>query len=377
MKLHGFEQIIFLEFVRAGLWEKEIRISQYREVDYNIIIRLAEEQSVVGLITAGLEHVIDTSVPKEIVLQFVGQCIQLEQQNTAMNIFIGVIVEKLRRSGVYTLLVKGQGVAQCYARPLWRSCGDVDFLLSNEDYVKAKHYLIPIASSVDREDKSVKHQGMTIDSWVVELHGSLHSGLSKRIDKVLDEVQFDIFYGGNVRSWMNGNYQVFLPGVNEDVFFVFTHILQHFFKGGIGLRQICDWCRLIFTYRDALDKRLLECRLRKAGLMSEWRAFAALAVNWLGMAAEAMPFYSPSLKWKRKADKILSLVVETGNFGNNRNKSYIKSQPQIVRKIITFYWQTWDSFRFLFIFPLDSLLVWWRTLINGILTLGVDKRTKA
>ena len=75
MKLHGFEQIIFLEFVRAGLWEKEIRISQYREVDYNIIMRLAEEQLVVGLITAGLKHVIDTSVPKEIVLQFVGQCI--------------------------------------------------------------------------------------------------------------------------------------------------------------------------------------------------------------------------------------------------------------------------------------------------------------
>ena len=118
----------FLALVRAGLWEKDVQLSSYGDIDFKEVYRLAEEQSVVGLVAAGIEHIVDIKIPKEDALQFVGQSLQLEQQNTAMNHFIGVIVDKMRAAGIYTLLVKGQGIAQCYERPLWRSCGDVDFL---------------------------------------------------------------------------------------------------------------------------------------------------------------------------------------------------------------------------------------------------------
>lgn len=75
----------------------------------------------------------DVKVPKEILLQFIGQSLQLEQRNQAMNIFIAEIVDKMRIEGIYTLLVKGQGIAQCYERPLWRASGDVDLLLSQDN----------------------------------------------------------------------------------------------------------------------------------------------------------------------------------------------------------------------------------------------------
>ena len=81
--------------------------------------------------------------------------------------------------------------------------------------------------------------------------------------------------------------------MNNDILLIFTHFLKHFYKGGIGLRQICDWCRLLWTYRDSIDVALLEQRLRKMGLMSEWKAFAALAVEYLGMPAES-PIYDSS-----------------------------------------------------------------------------------
>ena len=64
----------FFELLRAGLWEKEARLLQYQDMDYSAIMRLAEEQSVVGLVTAGLEKVSDVKVPKEIVLQFIANC---------------------------------------------------------------------------------------------------------------------------------------------------------------------------------------------------------------------------------------------------------------------------------------------------------------
>ena len=66
-------QEAFLSLVRAGLWEQDVYLLRYGEIGYEEIIKIAEEQSVVGLVTAGLEHVKDTTVPKEVLLQFIGK----------------------------------------------------------------------------------------------------------------------------------------------------------------------------------------------------------------------------------------------------------------------------------------------------------------
>ena len=355
----------FLALVGAGLWEQDVRLLSFGRIDFSQVLALAEEQSVVGLVTAGLEHVVDVKPPTEDVLQFVGQTLLVEQQNIAMNDFIGVIVDKMRNAGIYTVLVKGQGIAQCYERPLWRASGDVDFLLSQDNYEKAKSFLIPLATSVENEYEREKHLGMTLDSWTVELHGNLHGGLSTKMDRVIDEVQDDVFYRGNVRSWMNGNTAVFLPSVDNDVIFIFTHFLKHFYKGGLGLRQICDWCRLLWTYRESIDTRLLEKRLRKAGLMSEWKAFGAFAVNVLGMPIEAMPLYDASECWKRKAQRIRKFILMSGNFGHNRDNSFSK-HPYLIRKACSMGRRIGDATSHARIFPLDSIRFLPRIVLNGL-----------
>lgn len=344
----------FFALVRAGLWETEVQLAPYGEVDFNEILQLAQEQTVVGLVAAGLEHVDDVNVPQALTLQFVGHALQIEKQNEAMNRFIADLVGKMKGEGVYTLLLKGQGVAQCYERPLWRSCGDVDFLLSDENYKKARSYLLPLASSVEKEGK-YGHLGMTIASWVVELHKRLRCSISNRINKVLESVRYDVFTGGNVRTWMDGHTQVFLLGADGDVFYVFVHFLNHFYKGGVGLRQICDWVRLLLKYKDTLNLGLLERRLQNAGMMTEWKAFGAFAVEYLGMPAKAMPFYSSQAKWGRKARRILEFLIDVGNFGHNRDMSYFNSKPYIVRKTISLGRRMIDLWHHARIFPIHSL----------------------
>lgn len=118
----------FFALVRGGLWETEVQLASYGEVDYAEIMRLAQEQAIVGLVAAGLEHVTDVKVPQVWALQFAGQTIQLEQRNKAMNQFIADLVAKMRDADIYTLQVKGQGIAQCYERPQWRASGGYRFL---------------------------------------------------------------------------------------------------------------------------------------------------------------------------------------------------------------------------------------------------------
>ena len=366
-------QRAFFELLKAGLWEKDARLSQYKDIDYSAIMKLAEEQSVVGLITAGLEKVPDVKIPKEVILQFVGSTLQIEKQNKAMNSFITDLIIKLRKEDVYTILVKGQGIAQCYEKPLWRSSGDVDLLLSESNYERAKEFLTSLATDVETEYTHFKHQGMTVDGWVVELHGTLHSRLSKRVDNGIDEVQKDVFYGGNVRSWDNGGTQVFLPSPDNDVIFVFTHILHHFFFEGIGLRQICDWCRLLWTYKDSLNHELLESRIRKMGLMSEWKAFAAFAVKWLGMPVEAMPLIenndNHNSNLDKKADKICKFVLEVGNFGHNKlvqGSNGSRVQGYYWRKFKSFWGRLSDMLRHFQLFPKDSIVFFGGVLRSGL-----------
>lgn len=368
-------QQAFFALLRAGLWNKEVHLAQYGEIDFSVIQQIAEEQSVVGLIVAGIEKVTDIKPAKKDLLQLIGQTLQLEERNKAMNYFIGVLVDKMREAGIYTLLVKGQGVAQCYEKPLWRSCGDVDFLLSSNNFDKAYSFLTPLAQHVDREESYSRHIGMIIDPWVVELHGSLRCGLSPKMDKAIDELQVDCFERGNVRSWRNGETDVFLPGVDDDILFTFTHFLKHFYKGGIGLRQICDWCRLLWTYREEIDVALLKKQLHEMGVMSEWKVFGAFAVEYLGMPVEAMPLlndnqnengWPPSGSLRRKAKRICSFIMEVGNFGHNRDTSYYSKYPFLVRKTVSLGWRIGDLLRHAMIFPLDSIRFFPKLMYDGI-----------
>ncbi len=344
----------FFALVRAGLWEQEVQLAPYGEIDFAEMLRLSEEQSVVGLVAAGIEHITDGKPQKKDVLQFIGRTVQLEQRNQAMNYFIGVLVEKMREAGIYTVLVKGQGVGQCYERPLWRSCGDVDLFFDAENYERAKWFLSPLAVEVEPEEKRKKHLAMTIDPWVVELHGLMPTEISERINSCVERVQSDIFAGGGVRVWKNDGADVPLPSPDNDVIIVFTHFLQHFFVGGVGLRQICDWCRLLWTYRERIDRDLLLRRLQEMGIVSEWKAFGAFAVEWLGMPVEAMPLYSPEASWRRRAKRIGRVVLDAGNFGHNKDNSYRSKYPKPMEKSITFFRRLGEYGRLFLIFPADA-----------------------
>lgn len=347
-------QKVFFELLRAGLWEKEVRLSPYKDIDFSAIMKLAEEQSVVGLVAAGLEHVADVKIPQQWALQFAGQTIQLEQRNKAMNVFVARLIVKLRNKDIYTLLVKGQGIAQCYERPLWRACGDVDLYLSNDNYEKAKKQLLPVATNIEKEEKKRLHLGMTVDGWVVELHGTMHTKLSRRMNRVADDVHSDLFYNGNVRSWNDNGVPVFLPSANNDVIIIFNHIINHFFLEGVGLRQICDWCRLLWTYRSDLDVRLLETRIRKMGLMTEWKAFYNLANRYLGMPDIGEGLLACDSRFDNKADRIMEYVMESGNFGHNRDVSYRAKNSVAVVNTITLWRRICDFAKFTRVFPVDA-----------------------
>ncbi len=355
---------VFFSLLQAGLWEQDVQLVPAKDTDWRGIFQLAEEQSVTGLIAAGLEHAA-SPVPKSDLRPFLMRVLAVEDTNSRMNRFIEQLMERLRAQGIQAVLVKGQGVAQCYARPLWRSCGDVDLLFDAENYEKAKAWIVSEGYEHRDEIAKRKHLATYMGDWEVELHGTMRGGLWPRVDKCIDAIQHEVFSQSKFRVWKNGGCDVLLPAPEEDAMLVFCHIQKHFFRRGIGLRQICDWCRLLWTYRDSIDRALLARRLDKMGLRSEWKAFAAFAVQDLGMPVEAMPFYDAAPRWKRKARRIRAFILRVGNFGHNRDMSYYRKYPFLIRKTISLGRRLADFATHVLIFPLDSLRFLLRVLIHG------------
>lgn len=356
----------FMDLVEAGLWEKDIRLARYGKIDFKEVYRIAQYQAVVGLVAAGLEHVTDIQIPQNIKLSFAGSAIQLEELNKGMNSFIEHLINEMRAAGIHALLVKGQGIAQSYEKPLWRSCGDIDLFLNNDNYLKAKAFLNRYATEIHNENSQYKHQAFKISNWDVELHGTLRIGLWKKADNVIDDVQSIVFREDKIRTWNNGRTPVFLPHPDEDTIFVFTHILQHYFRDGVGLRQICDWCRLLWAYHQLINKDLLLSRLTHMGIITEWRAFAAFAVYYLGMPPHTIPYYSPNRKWKNKAAHILESILYTGDIGHNSNQASNKNNPLLVNKAFSLWRHTNDISRNFSLFPFDAIRIWWYMMTIGL-----------
>lgn len=354
----------FSALLKAGLWEQDTRLSDYEPIDFAAIQKIAEDQSVVGLIAAGLERVVDCKPPKPITLQFVGQALQLEQRNLAMNSFIGEMEDRMKKEGIYSALVKGQGIAQCYSRPLWRASGDIDLLLDSDNYEKAKAFFAGIASSIEQEEYVSKHIGFTIEPWLVELHGNMYFGLSQRANKVVVDVERDVLQLGGIRVWENNGVDVFLPNPDNDIIIVFTHLLGHFCFGGVGLRQICDLCRLLWVYREQINARLLKSRLNKMRLMSEWMVFASVAVNWLEMPSEAMPFYCSDKQYQRRAKRAVKRILKSGNLGHNIDESYKVRNNKLTSAIITFYHRLSEYISLITVFPMDAHLFFFNYLFD-------------
>ena len=354
----------FFTLLRTGLWgdgNSDIRIEG--TTGWNYVYQLAQEQSAQGIVLQGIDsfrfQVPGFKIPQVLLLQWIGEVQMIEQRNKEMNAFVAELIENLRESDVYAILVKGQGVAQCYEKPFWRCSGDIDLLLSNDNYQKAKTTLIPIASEVANENTATKHQALIINGFDVELHGKMPFSLSMRVEAGIDEVLDDLFCRGHVRSWDCNGTQVFLPSPDNDVILVFTHFLHHFFIEGVGLRQICDWCRLLYTYKDSLDFKLLESRIKAMGLMSEWKAFGALAIGYLGFPKDSMPLLDvrskkEDVRWRKKADRIMGLVLESGNFGHNKDLSYRTRYSGLTYKIVAAWRRLKDFAALIPVFPLDA-----------------------
>ena len=327
------------------------------------VFRLAAEQTVTGLIADGAATCPSGYVPKEVSLRLMSTLITTERRNTAVNALIAKIVPLFEKAGIPTVLVKGQAVAQCYLRPQGRMPGDIDLIVRPETYEAAKAVLSGIADKTDPESIDKLHFGAMVGDIEVEIHGTVRTSLGKKVNDILDTAQAELFRPDGCRVLNIDGISVRIPSVDFDALFIFVHLLQHFYCGGLGIRQLCDWARVLHTHSGKIDLNLLEARLKKMGIVSEWQAFIAFLVHYIGLPEQEAPLYDKHAA--AKADKIWKFMEKVGNFGKKRRRRDRSADPYIIRKMGSFVLNSGDFLRHATIFPIDSMKFFWKYFTTG------------
>lgn len=231
-------------------------------IDWMRLMGVSESQGISGVIYTGIEKGCkELQLPMESLMEWVGYANQIETQNKALNRMCVKVVEELRAAGFECVVLKGQGNALMYPRPLLRMAGDIDILVTNKDRQAITAYV--------KEKKNVtghhyQHIEYGEDGFAVEIHFILCSQSNpiyrRRLNRELMAMVAD---GGRMVELPDGEGCIPVPTWTFNVVFQLAHMMHHFFDEGVGLKHMVDYYYLLTgcTEHDDLTELLKRLNL--------------------------------------------------------------------------------------------------------------------
>jgi hypothetical protein len=345
----------FFALLRSGLWnEVPERVSFVGGVDWEALYRLSFTQTVVPLVTDGINRLPREFLPNdrpERLDPFLADMMATAKRNRTLDTFIPKLFHAL--DSIPVLLVKGQSLAQDYPDPERRQPGDIDLLLLPSSYEAAKAVLLPKATKVLEEEGEIWHQGMHFRSVEVEIHGSISTLMSRKLDRRLAALLEEQFQEGSFPTVSIGGADIPVPEAGFNAVYIFVHFLQHYWSGGVGLRQLVDWMTFVSVHKREIHPVILEKRLKDLGLLHLWKVFTGFAQEYLACPPEKLPL--AAVPDSGKNVRIWRYIRRCGNFGKNMDRIR-KKETFLVRKIHSF-WRLViaDRLRHFSIFPKESI----------------------
>ena len=370
---------LFFRLLRSSLMgtdfgDEEDKVSRQ---DLLKAIRIAKAQAVLGLVSnevlgndklSNLLREEDKAKLKYFVMN------NLSVSQMLNNTLVSIVLE-LRKHGIDPVLLKGQGIAKYYPIPELRQCGDIDIYVGQENFAKSCEVIGAMSTPEDHQGDipSLKHFHTRIGSAFIEIHRYTDVYFQRWRDRFYQKVS-DRGMSNDLVPLEFGGVSVMSPSLNFNVFFIFNHFWHHFIADGVGLRQLCDWVRLLHENYGKIDLEYLTEVLRGMGLMKEWKVFGYIAVNTLGLPAAEMPFYDG--KYEKLAGKVLGLIMLEGNFGKENLRGHNRPKGYIAGKLYSFSKRFKRNFRVLRLFPKEALRHLFKVFFVGIAVVLSDKCAK-
>lgn len=220
----------FLKILKNGLYDK----NEPADFDLSDIVPQAKTHICVPLIYIGAKN-IGCDLPDEwknhVTVSTLRNQRNLQVQKS--------VVDKLREHGISSAVLKGSTVAANYRVPMLRVLGDVDVLVSEENYDKAIR--IFCENEIDNEvyEKHNFHYRLTIQGVDVEIHKYVTEYSSEKYGKTISEIMECAL--DNIVMKKIDEFE--FPSLSNEyqAACLLLHTQRHFFENRIPIRMLCDW----------------------------------------------------------------------------------------------------------------------------------------
>lgn len=305
------DRTLFFELLQVAIGTR-IRISKtLLDSEWAEVYKTAVKQSLVGVIFSAIEklNAEDESCKPGLQLfyQWIGEVAQIEAQNNRLNNAATQLTNIFTNGGLRSCVLKGQGVALLYPRPIRRQSGDIDLWIEggrNQILGFLKERNIGIGSVV------IHHvDARLIESIETEIHfmpiWMYNPIYNQRLQKWFKSRQNEQF------SYINLETGFCYPTVEFNVIYCLVHIYHHLLDEGVGLRQVVDYYYVLKEYGRGQGDNLTET-LRSLGLIKFTGALMWVLKEVCSLSSELL-IYEPNCK---SGKMFLDEIMATGNLGH-------------------------------------------------------------
>lgn len=222
------------------------------------------------------------------------------------------LIDLFGRNGIPMAILKGSAAAMNYPYPLYRTPGDVDFIVGEADFSKAYELMLANGfKNYSAENLTEYHYALKKGKAIFELHkypGGLPEG--EKGDYLLG-----LIYKGlsDMAVTDIGGYRIPVLPVVPNGIVLLLHIRKHL-TGGLGLRQITDWMLFVDKHLDDVAwENEFKIVASKGGLEDLAKTTTRMCQMHLGLREE--------ITWCKDASEELCndfwrYIVEKGNLGH-------------------------------------------------------------
>lgn len=339
------------EILRSELWGTGLSFSQLSHSEFDELMALAGEQTVTGLVGDCLIKN-NIKLEREDALGLYAKMKAIEKANARVNENLVSFVNFMERKGIDYIIVKGQVVGSFYPNPNARMSGDVDLYFVGDNYQKIKSLVEQRLGKQLSKLSDGKHVEFEVNGVIFELHDKLSRLATRKHQAYWDQMIDNAILEGTDTVIINGK-EIKTLSATYNAMYIFVHLFFHMTASGVGLRQLCDWARVLaqsaFQVSSSKfqvnknDANRLEDILKELGYFKAYKAMGAFLVEYLGLPEEEFPF--PLTEKDRKwVETIKKNILKSGNFGRSRRKMKsigllhsIESGWLILTQMFTFY----------------------------------------
>lgn len=303
---------LFVELIQIALGTRTVLSRIPSENEWQQIYEIAAKQSLVGVVLSGIEVIraknVELSVPRVLLLQWIGEVQVIEQQNKKLNKAAEHLTRIFKNGGLRSCVLKGQGVARLYSGSLSlrRQPGDIDLWVEGGrekvlQFLKSS-YLKTGTVVIHHVDTSI------IDGVETEVHFLPSYSYNyfryityKKFFKEEANQQFDHF---------DERVGFAYPTNRFNAVYLMMHIFRHVFHEGIGLRQLMDYYFVLIHLRDE-ERKWAYGKLKWLGLGRVTSA-VMFVMKAVFLMDDKYLLCSPS---EKTGKYLLEEILAGGNFG--------------------------------------------------------------